>query len=68
MVALYNKISFVNMNVLTSIKQPWEIHVLQYLLIFVNKNSAIHCLFMLVHNALIFTNTFDMNNVSKCWN
>jgi len=40
--------------------------LLQVLLIFgnVNKNPDVHCLFMLVHGALILTNTtFDFHNV-----
>ncbi len=44
----------------------------------VNENTVIHCLLMLVHSALMLTNTtFDFNNVlvnveinikiNKCW-
>ncbi len=35
-VTLYNKVSFVNINVLTNMNKQWTIHLLHYLLIFVN--------------------------------
>ncbi len=40
-------------------------HLLHYLLIFVNvnENTVVHCLFMLVHSAIMLTNTtWDFNN------
>ena len=57
MVTLYNKMSFVNINVLTNMNEQWTIHLLHNLLIFVNVNKNSHSLFMLVHSALMFTNT-----------
>ncbi len=37
--------------------KQWTKHLLHYLLIFVNENTVVHCLFMLVHNT-----TCDFNN------
>jgi len=33
----------------------------------VNKNTAVHCLFMLVHSASTNVNIF-IYHISKCWN
>ncbi len=35
-VTLYNKVSFVNINVLTNMNEQWSTHLLQYLFNFVN--------------------------------
>ncbi len=52
MVTLYNKVSFVNMNVLNNMNEQRT--TLHPFLIFVN--TVIHCLFMLVHSALTNVN------------
>lgn len=39
MVTLYNKMPFVNINVLTNMNEQWTIHLLHNLLIFVNVNK-----------------------------
>ncbi len=36
MVTLYNKASFININVLINMNEQWTLHLLPYLLIFIN--------------------------------
>ncbi len=39
LLTLYNKVSFANINVLTNMNKQWTMHLLHYLLIFVNVNE-----------------------------
>ncbi len=60
MVTLYNKVSFVNLvNVLTTMNKQLTMHLLHYLLIFVNVSYwkySCSLLFKLVHSALTNVN------------
>ncbi len=47
-------------NVLTNMNKQWLMHLLHYLLMLVNENTVVHCLFMLVHGALTNVNKHNL--------
>ncbi len=48
-------------NVLINLSEQWTLHLLDSLIIY--KNTVVHCLFMLVHSALLMLKqTCDFNN------